>query len=177
MTTRRLARSVSALLLALPLLGGAPAPAAAAGQTHDAAALPSPSVARASLAAYLSLWRADAAAGDASRFSEDVVMRFEHGNPVLRGEVRGRASVITHVRAVARPGTPWRIGDVRIFPTLRDDVYFAQFTAAASAADGGPAVEQTVVLMLELSGEKLVRLVEFANPASALAAHTPQRSP
>ena len=100
-------------------------------------------------------------------------MRYEHGNPARHAEVRGRSSVTAHLREVARSRASWEFSDVRIFPTLRDNVWFAQFDAAGAAADGTPAIAKTVVLMLELRGDELVRIVEFANPAMGLA--TPSR--
>jgi ketosteroid isomerase-like protein len=149
---------LTALALAIPL-------AASAGT----AAATEP-VARAGLQAYLSLWAGEPAADGTTPFSPDLVLRYAHSLPELRGELRGRASAVRQTRALASLGRDWTFRDVRLFPTLQPDVYYAQYTASGrSAADGTP-VERHVVLRLEMEKQQLVRLVEFANPAVALAA-------
>ena len=177
MDTPRFSRLARALIAAMaaavaPMAasaGNAPgaAPAAIASSTSSAA-----SSARAALFAYLDLWNTEARVGDTSSFAENLVLRYAHSDPELRGEVRGQTSVVTQVRALARLGAGWQFRDVHVFPTLHDNVYFAQFTASASAPGGGATIEQNVVLRLELDTGKLVRLVEFANPAIRLASRT-----
>ena len=81
----------------------------------------------------------------------------------------GLASAITQIRAMAHLGRQWQFRDVRLFPTLDANVYFAQYTAAGIAPLDGTLVEQNVVLCLEVDGNQVVRIVEFANPAIVLA--------
>lgn len=166
----RLARAlVIAIAASAPMLASADNPG---DKSKDTASPSAASAAQAALSAYLELWKDEGRASDASSFAEDLVLRYAHTNPELRGEVRGRTSAITQIRAVARLGASWQFRDMHLFPTLHDNVYFAQFRAAGTAPGGGPAIEQNVVLALELDGRKLVRLVEFANPAIGLASRT-----
>ena len=125
--------------------------------------------ARAGLAAYLSLWSADRVAGDVSALSPDFVLRYAHSVPELLGEVHGRESAVDRTRALARLGRQWAFRDVRLFPTLQRDVYFAQYTATGISAIDGAAIERNVVLRLDLDRQHVVRLVEYANPAAGLA--------
>jgi hypothetical protein len=127
------------------------------------------STARAGVSAYLALWSTDARADEATPFSKDLVLSYSHSIPELRAEVRGRTSAITQVRAVAHLGRRWEFRDVRLFPTLNENVYFAQYTAAGVSTFDGASIEQNVVLCLEVDGSQVVRVVEFANPAIVLA--------
>jgi hypothetical protein len=70
---------------------------------------------------------------------------------------------------VAHLGRRWEFRDVRLFPTLNENVYFAQYTAAGVSTFDGASIEQNVVLCLEVDGSQVVRVVEFANPAIVLA--------
>ena len=123
--------------------------------------------------AYLALWSADAPPDDAAPFSEHLVLTYSHSIPELGGEVHGRASVVTQVRAVAHLGREWKFRDVRVFPTLSGNVYFAQYTASATSAFDGTPIEQNVVLSLEVDQTQVVRIVEYANPAIVLATRRP----
>jgi ketosteroid isomerase-like protein len=130
---------------------------------------PAASTARAGVSAYLALWSTEAHADEAMPFSKDLVLSYSHSIPELRAEVRGRTSAITQVRAVAHLGRQWQFRDVRLFPTLDANVYFAQYTAAGVSTFDGASIEQNVVLCLEVDGSQVVRIVEFANPAIVLA--------
>src|SRR5687768_1223260 len=130
---------------------------------------PAASTARAGVSAYLALWSTEARADDAMPSSKDLVLSYSHSIPELRAEVRGRTSAITQVRAVAHLGRQWQFRDVRLFPTLDTNVYFAQYTAAGVSTLDRASIEQNVVLCLEVDGSQVVRIVEFANPAIVLA--------
>jgi ketosteroid isomerase-like protein len=130
---------------------------------------PAASTARAGVSAYLALWSTEAHAGEASVFSKDLVLIYSHSIPELQAEVHGRISAVTQVRAVAHLGRQWQFRDVRLFPTLDANVYFAQYTAAGTSAFDGTSVEQNVVLRLEVDRSQVVRIVEFTNPAIVLA--------
>lgn len=158
------------LTLALFVFAPGIVSADAASDAHAAAAAPSAaSTARAAAKAYLALWSGDASAYEVSPFTDDLVLRYSHSNPELRAEVHGRNSAVTQIRAVARLGRQWQFRELRLYPTLHDNVYFVSYTATGMSAAGGATVEQNVVLALELDGRQVVRLVEFANPAIALA--------
>ena len=128
--------------------------------------------AQAAVKTYLSLWTQAPMAVD-SAFADTMVLRYEHAHPQLTSEVRGRPSVVTQVRSVAKLGTSWSFSNLRVFPTLHDNIYYAQFTASGKSADGASAIEQEVVISLEMKGFKVSRLVEFSNPAIRLAIATP----
>lgn len=130
---------------------------------------PAASTARAGVSAYLALWSTEAHAQEATPFSKDLVLSYSHSIPELQAEVRGRTSAMTQVRAVAHLGRQWHFRDVRLFPTLDANVYFAQYTAAGISTFDGTSVEQNVVLCLEVDRSRVVRIVEFANPAIVLA--------
>jgi hypothetical protein len=130
---------------------------------------PAASTARAGVSAYLALWSTEAHADEAMPFSKDLVLSYSHSIPELRAEVRGRTSAITQVRAVAHLGRQWQFRDVRLFPTLDANVYFAQYTAAGVSTFDGASIEQNVVLCLEVDGSQVVQIVEFSNPAIVLA--------
>lgn len=123
------------------------------------------STAHAAVGAYLELWANDGRADEAAPFSENLVLRYEHSNPELRLEVRGRSSAVAQIRAVARRAGQWKFRDLRVFPTLHENSYFAQYTATGTSAADGAVTEQNVVLAIELDGRQVVRIVEFANPA------------
>lgn len=167
-------RSVRLVLIAL-LCAISVAEADTSGVEAPAPAASVPSTARAAVEAYLALWTSDAGCDEASLFSDDVALRYAHSNPELHAEVQGRSSAVTQIRALARLGNDWRFRDLRLFPTLRDDVYFTQYTASGTSAADGTQIEQNVVLAVELDGRKVVRLVEFANPAIVLASGTQRR--
>jgi hypothetical protein len=163
----RLARVLLVALTALsPLL------AASQGTQKDALAdnpgVSVESAARGALAAYLALWDG-ARPADTSSFSEAVVLRYAHANPELKLEVQGRTSVATQVRTMARLGSSWQFRDLRVFPTLHENIYYAQFTASGQGVAGGAGIDQVVVVALEMDGLRLARLVEFSNPAVRLA--------
>ena len=106
-------------------------------------------------------------------FSKDLVLLYSHSIPELQAEVRGRTSAVTQIRAVAHLGRQWRFRDVRLFPTLNANVYFAQYTATGISAVDGTSLEQNVVLCLEVDRSQVVRIVEYANPAIVLASREP----
>jgi ketosteroid isomerase-like protein len=130
---------------------------------------PAAQTARAGVLAYLGLWFSDDGAQGATPFGENLVLDYSHSVPELQAEVRGRTSAITQVRAVARLGREWQFHDLRLFPTPDANVYFAQYTAAGVSTFDGTYVEQNVLLCLEVDDGKVVRIVEFANPAIVLA--------
>ena len=144
--------------------------AASAVQAQDSSVIaPAASTARAGVSAYLALWSTDTQAPEAAALSEDLVLRYAHAIPELQAEVRGRTSAITQVRAVAHLGRQWQFRDVRLFPTVNEDVYFAQYTAAGMSTLDGSSVEQNVVLCLQVDRGQVVRIVEYSNPAIVLA--------
>jgi hypothetical protein len=130
-----------------------------------------PSHARAAVDAYLALWSADAPASSvAAPFGKDMVLRYRHGVPELNAEVLGRTSAVRQIRAVAQLGRDWQFRDVWVHPTPDPQVYFANYTARGSAANGTAApVERNVVLRVDLDRDgQVARIVEYANPAMAL---------
>jgi ketosteroid isomerase-like protein len=153
--------------LALALLASTTI-AASAGPVLPDGRVSAASTAHAAVGAYLELWANDGRADEASLFSENMVLRYEHTNPELRSELRGRSPAIRQIRAVARGAGQWKFRDLRVFPTLRDNVYFAQYTATGTSAADGAVSEQNVVLAIELDGQQVVRIVEFANPAMVM---------
>jgi hypothetical protein len=156
---------VRPLRVALACLATAMLPGPAAASDAPAAA--------AALDAYLALWDRAAPRFDATRLSEELVLRYRHLDPPLDAEISGRASVLTQMRTLARTGPAWQFRERRVFPTLRPDVYFAQFVATADPG-GGAISEQTVVVALELQDRTLVRVVEYANPAVGFASRPPR---
>ena len=170
-------RWLRALLLALSAFAPAVVSTdAVAADVPVAAVVPSAaSTAHSAVTAYLALWSGAARAHETSAFSDDLVLSYSHSNPEVRAEVRGRTSAVTQIRAVARLGREWRFRDLRLFPTLHDNIYFAQYTATGRSSSDGSAVEQNVVLSLELDGRQVIRLVEFANPAIVLASLSASR--
>lgn len=151
--------------------------AASAGPVLPDARASSASTAHAAVGAYLELWANDGRADEASLFSENLVLCYEHSNPALRSELRGRSLAVPQIRAVARRAGQWQFRDLRVFPTLHDNVYFAQYTATGTSAVDGAVTEQNVVLAIELDGRQVVRIVEFANPAMVMARSAPAGLP
>ena len=162
---RALTLVLAAFVSTASAVGGASSPAAAAAPSAPSAE----SAARSAVQAYLALWSPDPPAGQAALFREDVTLGYAHSLPELQAEVRGRTSVITQIRAVARLGRKWEFRDLRVFPTLSTNVFFAQYTAAGTSVIDGTAIEQNVVLSVELDQRQIVRVVEYANPAIVLA--------
>lgn len=142
--------------------------AASAGPVLSDGRASAASTAHAAVGAYLEQWASDGRADEASLFSENLVLRYEHSNPELRSELRGRSAAVRQIRAVARRAGQWQFRDLRVFPTLHDNVYFAQYTATGTSAADGAVTEQNVVLSIELDGRQVLRIVEFANPAMVM---------
>lgn len=159
-----------AALATLPALAAPDAPQR--GSTAAVKAEATQAAALAGVTTYLSLWTQAPMAVD-STFADTMVLRYVHAHPELTSEVRGRASIVTQVRSVAKLGTSWSFSKLRVFPTSHDNIYYAQFTASGKSADGASAIEQEVVISLEMKGLKVSRLVEFSNPAIRLAIATP----
>jgi hypothetical protein len=120
------------------------------------------------------MWSGDARTAAAAPISRDVVLQYDHGMPALRGQLQGRQSMLLQTRALAALGREWTFHDVRLFPTLRSNVYFAQYTATGTAVVDGAAIERQIILRLDLNGDHLVRLVEYGNPATTLVAEQPR---
>ncbi len=131
------------------------------------------STARSGVAAYLALWSTDALPDAAATLSEHVVLSYSLSIPELDAEILGKTSVVNQVGAVARLGRGWKFRDLRIFPTPSPDVFFAQYTAAATSAIDGTPIEQNVVLSVEVEHGEIVRIVEYSNPAIASASRRP----
>ena len=129
--------------------------------------------ARQALAAYLELWKSKADSM-ASAFNEDAVLEYSLYIPEINSEIRGRESIINSVQAVAQLGRDWSFNNIRLFPTLNPNTYFAQYTASATLVATGEYFERNVIVVLELDGERASRLREFFNPAIALASTSAQ---
>lgn len=125
--------------------------------------------ARQALAAYLELWKSPNADLMASAFNEDAVLEYALSIPEINSEIRGRESMINSVQAIAQLGRDWSFNNIRLFPTLNPNTYFAQYTASATLVATGEYFERNVIVVLELDGTRASRLREFFNPAIALA--------
>ena len=168
--------ALAALVLMFEALVATAAPAADAAPAEPrpmTSALPGESTARSAVLAYLALWSPDAPPDAAAPFSEDLVLTYSHAVPEVEAEVRGRTSVVNQVRAVAHLGCQWAFGEVRLFPTPIPSVYFAQYSAAGRSPIDGASVRQEVLLSVELDRSQVVHIVEFSNPAIALATRSP----
>jgi hypothetical protein len=161
MSPRHLLRT---LALAAPVF----ACAGVAAQTQTPASFEP--TARAALQGYFAMWSGDARTAAAAPISRDVVLQYDHGQPEMHGQLQGRTSMLLQTRTIAGLGREWTFRDVRLFPTLRPNVYFAQYTAKGTAVADGAAIERDVVLRLDLNAGRLVRLVEYGNPATDLVA-------
>ena len=151
--------------------------AASAGPVLPDGRASSASTADAAVGAYLELWANDGRDDEASLFSENLVLCYEHSNPELRSALRGRGAAVAQIRAVARRAGQWKFRDLRVFPTLYDNVYFAQYTATGTSAADGAVTEQNVVLAIEFDERQVVRIVEFANPAMVMVRNASTGSP
>jgi hypothetical protein len=122
--------------------------------------------ARAAVEAYLSWWIADGHAEAADLFADDLRLRSAQTHPQRGDTVVGLGAVQAHVRAAAQRKGPWRFADLHVFPTLQGHVHVAQFAASTPPAQGGRACTRTMILRIETDGMRVVRLVEFGNPAT-----------
>ena len=168
--------ALPALVLVFAALVATAAPAADAAPAEPPSRISAPSgesTARSAVLAYLALWSADALPDAAAPFSEHLVLTYSHAVPEIEAEVRGRTSVVNQVRAVAHLGREWTFGEVRLFPTPIPSVYFAQYSAAGSSPIDGASIRQEVLLSIELDRSQVVHIVEFSNPAIALATRPP----
>lgn len=122
---------------------------------------------------YLSAWTGRHAPAEniAEIFASDAVIevtipgRFEWAL-----HVNGRSAIGRFIQAGLQAATTWSFTDLRMFPTSRDDVAFAQY-ASTIVVDGAP-IRQTNLVVIEFDGSRISRLQDLNGSPAVVAALT-----